>query len=278
MRNLIEFLVKYSSAFLFTFLCVISLVLLFSNGRYLPSIWFSSANGISSSVYGVSRGITGYFYLKEINEQLQQNNARLENEVLNLKNQIAEYRSVLSDSADFVPTEKRYGYVLATIINNSTQHARNYFTINKGSQDGIKAGMGVVNQNGVIGIVDVVGKKTSRVMSILNTNQHISARIKGTETVGSVVWKGSDPTIAYLEEVPKHAVTHIGDTVVSSGFSTSFPAELPIGVVMGKVRTVNENYYTLKVRLAGDIKKLSTVRVLTDNLKEEIDSIRGLSE
>lgn len=272
MRNLIEFILKYSGIFIFTILFVTCLAMLVSNGRFHSSVWFTSANSVSNKIYGIGNGVYGYFNLKSINASLQQSNAQLENEVLNLRSQIAEYRSILSDSLDLSNT-RRYDYVLCTVLNNSTRHPRNYFTIDKGELDGVKAGMGVADQNGVVGIVNVAGKKTARVISLLNTTQHISVRIKDTGTIGSLSWKVNDPKTAYMEEVPRHSKFAIGDTVVTSGFSTAFPADIPVGVIEGRIKTESDNFYVLKIRLASDFNTLSTVRVLKDSYKNELDSL-----
>ena len=275
MRNLLDFLLKYSSVFLFTFLLVISITLLFSNGRFHSSVWFTSANAVSSRIFEMSNGVTGYFNLKTINKSLQQSNAQLENEVLNLRVKVSELEAIINDTIDN-SNSHRFDYILSTVLNNSTRHPRNYFTIDKGLKDGIKSGMGVVDQNGVVGVVNVTGNHTSRVISLLNTTQHISVRLKNTDIVGSLVWKVNDPKIAYMEEIPRHRSFNIGDTVVTSGFSTTFPADLPVGVVMGKVKTENENFYVIKVRLTSDFKNLSAVRVLRDSYKEEMDSLVNL--
>ena len=272
MRNLIEFILKYSSVFIFTILFVMSIAMLVSNGRFHSSVWFTSANSVSNKVYEMSNGVSSYFNLKSINASLQQSNAQLENEVLNLRSQLAEYRSLLSDTTDNSDT-RRYDYVLCTVLNNSTRHPRNYFTINKGELDGVRSGMGVVDQNGIVGIVNVAGKKTSRVISLLNTTQHVSVRIKNTSTVGSLTWKVNDPKIAYMEEVPRHSTFAIGDTIVTSGYSTAFPADIPVGVIEGRVRAESDNFYVLKIRLSSDFNTLSTVRVLKDAFKNELDSL-----
>ena len=272
MRNLIDFILKYSSIFVFAILFVISLAFLFSNGRYHSSVWFTSANAISSKIYGVSNGITSYFNLRKINASLQQSNAQLENEIFNLRNQLAAYRSLISDSLDDSHT-RRFDDILGTVLNNSTRHPRNYFTIDKGEADGVKRGMGVVDQNGIVGIVNATGEHTSRIMSLLNATHHISVKLKGSNMVGSLVWKGNDPKTAYMEEVPRHTIFSVGDSVVTSGFSTSFPADIPVGIVEGRVKTSSDNFYVLKVRLTSDFNTLSTVRVLKDAYKEELDSI-----
>ena len=220
----------------------------------------------------MKNGISSYFNLRSINTSLQQSNAQLENEVLTLKSQLAEYRSLAADSTDNSNT-RRFDYVLCTVLNNSTRHPRNYFTINKGELDGVQSGMGVADQNGIVGIVNVAGKKTARVISLLNTTQHVSVRIKNTNIVGSLTWKVNDPKTAYMEEVPRHSIFAVGDTVVTSGYSTAFPADIPVGVVEGRIRSESDNFYILKIRLASDFNTLSTVRVLKDSFKNELDSL-----
>lgn len=272
MRNLLDFLIKYSTAFVFTILFVISFFLLVSNGRFHSSVWFTSANIITNKVYGVSNDITGYFNLRSINESLQRSNSDLQKEVLNLREEVNSYKALLGDTL-YVTSIGRYDYVLAKVLKNSIRHPRNYFTIDKGSEDGIADGMGVVDQNGIVGIVNIAGPNTSRVISLLNTTQHISVRIKDTNTVGSLTWKVNDPRIAYMEEVPRHAVFAIGDSIVTSGFSSSFPKDIPVGVVIGKIKADNDNFFVLKVKLNSDFNNLSSVRVLKDALKEEMDSL-----
>lgn len=253
---------------------ILGFVVLFTYNSYHSSIYFSSANAVSSSVYGTTSAIKGYFDLKEINQSLQASNARLENEVLNLKHQIAELKTLQSDSLKLTTDgENRFDYVSATVINNNVRHPKNYFSINRGTKDGIIPGQGVVDQNGVVGIVNVAGPHTARVISLLNETQRFSVKLKNTEFIGSLSWKGGDPTVAYMEEVPRHAKYSIGDTVVTSGYSLSFPADIPIGVIMNRIKGSDDNFYILKVRLTPDFKSLGTVRIIKDNFKESLDSL-----
>lgn len=227
---------------------------------------------VSSSVYGVTSDITGYFNLREINRDLEANNARLENEVLNLRHQLAEYKTLNSDTFEVVGTP-RYDYVSATVVNNNVRHPRNYFSINRGSEDGVKKGQGVVDHNGVVGIVNVTGKHTARVISLLNESQRFSVKLKNSDYIGSLIWKGGDPSVAYMEEVPRHTKFHPGDTVVTSGYSNSFPANIPVGTIMNRIKGPDDNFFILKIRLSPDFKTLSTVRVINDNFKESLDSL-----
>lgn len=181
----------------------------------------------------------------------------------------------LSDTLPSFSSHDRYNYVAASVINNNTRHPKNFFTINKGTIDGIESGMGVMDQSGIVGIVNVAGPHMARVISLLNETQHFSVKIKNTTFIGSLNWKGNDPTIAYLEEIPRHAKYQIGDTVVTSGYSTTFPEGIPIGTIMHRVRSHDDSFFTFKIKLLPDFNSLSTVRVIKDIYKHEIDSLAG---
>ncbi len=251
-------------------------MLLTIGNRYHQFIYLTSANAVTGSIYDGASSVTGYFHLKSINESLQTSNAALQNEVLNLKNRISQYQALLSDSLPPLPSKDRYGYVSASVINNNTHHPKNFFTIDKGKLDGIEPGMGVVDQSGIVGIVNATGQHMSRVTSLLNETQNFSVKIKNSHYVGSLNWQGGNPSIAYLVEIPRHAKYHIGDTIVTSGYSTTFPEGISIGTILNRVKTNDDSFFTFKVKLNSDFKSLSTVRVIKDIYKEEIDSLTNL--
>lgn len=275
MRQVLYFLMKYSTAMLFIVYVALSCILLFTGNMYQQSVYLTSANAVSSSVYETASGVTGYFNLRSINEELLRRNAVLESEVLNLRDELDHTRTLIPpDSTDAVyVAKKRFNFTLATVINNSVNRPQNFFTINKGSKAGIAPGMGVVSHNGIAGIVQVAGPNTARVISVLNVKQVFSVKVKGTHTSGSLEWKEGNPDVAYIGELPRHVTYHIGDTIVTSGYSTSFPEGLPVGVVLSQVRTDDDNFFTLKVRLTTDFKELNSVRVIKDKFKNEIDSL-----
>ncbi|MDE5838418.1 MAG: rod shape-determining protein MreC [Paramuribaculum sp.] len=278
MRNLINFFFRYSSWILFIIYVVVSCVLLFRNNPYQQYVYLTSANAVSAEIYSTSASVSSYFDLKNINENLQVKNAELEMEILKLKQTInalkeQEYmRNVPVDSS-----LSRYSFVVAHVINHSVNKTHNYITLNKGELDGVKPEMGVVDQNGVVGIVNLTAPHSARVISLLNPNFRLSCKVKGHNHVGSLVWDGSDYTTAILEELPKHAEFQEGDTIITSGYSTVFPEGVPVGVVIKGMRDHDENFYTLKVKLFTDFPNLSTVRVIGDSMKEEIDNLEKSS-
>ena len=181
MKNLIDFLLRHSSWFVFAFFAFISCWLLFKNNPYQQHIYLTSANAVTASIYKGASNVTSYFNLQSINADLQERNALLEMEVLSLKKQIRNYHSLenpieLNFADDSIVCD--YEYHFANVINNSVSKPKNYITLDKGSLDGIEKDMGVVDQNGVVGIVCGVSDHAARVISLLNPDMHLSCKIK----------------------------------------------------------------------------------------------------
>ncbi|WP_320888457.1 rod shape-determining protein MreC [Bacteroides sp.] len=263
MRNLLNFLLKYNHWFLFILLEVISFVLLFRFNHYQHSVYFSSANAVAGKVYEVSGGITSYFHLKSVNEDLLDRIMELEQQNHNLEDALGRH---LSDSTELnsirnLPNTD-YQVFKARVINNSLNLVDNYITLNRGSKDGIRPEMGVVDGNGVVGIVYDTSSHYSRVISVLNSKSSISCKIVGSEYFGYLKWEYGDSRYAYLKDLPRHAEFNLGDTVVTSGYSTVFPEGLMIGTVDDMADSNDGLSYLLKVKLATDFGKVSEVRVI----------------
>ncbi len=275
MRNLLNFLIKYRAWFVFIFYVLVSCVLIVSGSAYRLSVYMTSANAVTATLNEATSGVTGYFNLSSVNASLEQRTAQLEAEVLNLREQLNYYQAIVRDSMgqDVAMPQARFSYILAPVISSTFHRPRNYITISKGFEDGVHRGMGVVDHNGVVGVVNACSRHTARIVSLLNEAQPFSVKLKDTPYVGTLLWKGNDRKIAYMEEVPRHAKYHTGDTVVTSGFSTTFPAGIHVGTVMGAVRGDDDNYFTLKVRLATDFANLTAVRVIKDVRRAEIDTL-----
>ena len=270
MRNLINFLLKYNYWFLFVILEVASFVLLFRFNNYQQSVYFTSANTVVGAVYEVSGGISSYFYLKSVNEDLLDRNMLLEEQINNLEKALKERQldSIAVNSIRKMP-QKDYQLFKARVIKNSLNLADNYITLDKGSSSGIHSEMGVVDGNGVVGIVYETSPSYSVVISVLNSKSNISCKVVGSDYFGYLKWEHGDSRYAYLKDLPRHAEFNLGDTVVTSGFSTVFPE----GIMVGTVDDMSDSHdglsYLLKIKLATDFGKLSDVRVIARNGQQE---------
>lgn len=245
-------------------------MLLFDNNPYQHHVYLTSANRICSSIFSVFNNVTSYFHLHEINEDLHHRNAMLEMEVINLRNELADIKLMLPDSTFSSPAVHDYDFILAHVINNSISQPQNYITINRGSDDGITPEMGVIDHNGVVGIVNVVGSHSARIISLLNPQFRLSCKVKGHDYFGSMVWDGKDPYHAVLEELPKHVKFAKGDTIVTSGYSSVFPEGLIVGTIEEQVKDKNDNFFSLRIALSSDFTQLSTVRAIKNKRHDEI--------
>lgn len=279
MRNLLNFLVRYSAWFLFAFYVVISCGLLFTRNPYQHHVYLTSAGIIASGLHDVSSNITGYFSLRDINDDLQRQTATLQREVLALREQVRHYREAeIQDSLKSDEATSRFDFIIATVINNSITRPYNYVTVDKGALDGLKPEMGVMDQNGVVGVVNVVSDHYARIISLLNPNFRLSCKLRGSDTFGSLVWDGQDPQRAILEELPKHTQFHKGDTIVTSGYSAVFPEGIPVGIIEGSAHASDDNFFTLRIRLLTDFTALSTVKIISNTDLEEINAIEKDAE
>lgn len=279
MRNLLNFLLRYSSCFVFLLFTVISCVLLFRRNPYQHHVWMTTAGTVTAGLYDATSNVTGYFNLRDINSDLQRRTTDLEGEVVSLRQQLARYeQQVLADSLRREPAQSRFGFIIASVINNSVSKPYNYVTIDRGASSGIAPEMGVMDQNGIVGVVNVVSDGYARVISLLNPNFRLSCKLRQGDAFGSLVWDGRSPHEALLEELPKHSRYRVGDTIVTSGYSAVFPAGIPVGVIMGNEHGADDNFFTLRIRLFTDFTALSTVKVISNKDIAEIRRIETESD
>jgi len=181
-----------------------------------------------------------------------------------LKNKIETNKIDLSDSISGV----KFTYSTARIINNSINKQNNYITLNAGSNEGIQREMGVITKDGVVGIVASVSNNFSTVISLLNTNLKVSAKHKRTGFYGSLYWDGLNYREVILSEIPQHVNLVEGDTIVTSGYSSIFPPDIPLGTIK-EFDLKGGNFYIVKVKLLSDFKRLDYVCIIKSHLAAE---------
>lgn len=280
MRNLLDFLVKYNYWFLFLFLEAVSFVLLFQFNSYQGSVWFSSANAVTGKLYETSSEIESYFQLSKINSELTQRNLYLEQRLHKLEKQIGDSAADSTmEKSLLVKSLQPYRLIPAKVISMTAGRLDNLITINKGEVDGIKKDMGVVCGTGVVGIVYLTSKHYSIVIPILNSQSNISCVIQGRGYFGYLHWTGRDVSQAYVDDVPRHAHFRLYDNVVTSGYSSVFPAGIIVGKILHVYNSADQMSYRLRVKLSTDFGKLRDVCVVDNSaLSEQIDILRAAQD
>ena len=210
--------------------------------------------------------IGSYFSLKKDNRLLVQEN-------VDLQRQLNAYKAlaVMQDSTDLHPSGL-YSYMASDIVKSTRGKQHNYMLIDKGSRAGVSEGMGVVTANGVVGVIDAVSDNYSYVISFLNTEQSVSARLTKSDHFGLLRWEGVNPHKATLTEISLNCGAAVGDSVATSGHSSIFPADIPIGVI-SKIKPVSGLYLSLEVDLFQDYSRLRHVYVVANKDRKEIDEL-----
>ena len=259
MRNLINFLIRYSIVFLFLLLQTISFILIVQNREYQKSVLLSSSNSFVSALFQITSSVADFFSLNSVNQRLADENTLLKNELAALS---AKFAAVEENTTYRIPPELECEYVSAKVISNSTNKIQNYITINKGSLDGIQPDMGVVSGDGVVGIVKTVSNRFATIIPVLNPMLRISSKFERTNYNGVLLWEGNDYRYALLGDIARHVDVQNGDTIITSGLTTAFPESIMIGVVEDFSLGESSPYFDIKVKLAVNFRVLSYVQVI----------------
>ena len=265
MVDLIRFIVRNGALFLFVLLQAICFWMVVTFNESQRAVFLHNKVLLTAGAQERIDNFFDYWDLYRISDSLALENARL---IEKIHNQPL-YGEV--DTADLVHGGRnQYSAVPAKVIFNRIGGRNNNLLINRGRSDGLERGMGVIDRDlGLIGITRYCSPNFCRLISVLHSQSMISARIKGRDYFGSVVWKTPNPTLVNLEAVPVHARFEIGDTVVTSGFSTLFPPDIPIGIIEEFKLPPGSNFYQIDVRLINDLSRAKYVYVINDLFSEE---------
>ena len=258
------------NAAIFIILEIAALNMLRNNGE-LQDIWISKgSHAFMGTVWGSTQKIKDYFSLAKVNDQLAKEN-------FELRVRLAQLEQIAADEREASYFAKKgiagnYCYIPAEIIKISSGSGHNYFIIDKGSADGILEGAGVITGNGAVGIIDAVGTNFSYARSFQNFDMSISARLSKKGSTGPLSWSGKGGSRALLKEIPHHVEFNKGDTVYTSGYSSIFPPDIPLGTA-GDARIVNGATYEIDVTLFEDFGALRYVTVVENMGQAEINSL-----
>lgn len=285
MRNIFLFIRRYFNLLLFLFLQVFSIYLIVHYSRYHNAIFSSASNQLTGKVNKQFSRVEYYFQLKKTNDSLVKANAKLYNKLkadFELPDTTAK---VFIDSlkVDSIEGYRKYRYYPAKVVYNSVAAQNNYLVLSRGLAQQVKIGMGVIDPNsGVVGVITDVSKDFAVVMSLLHKDSRISGKLlKGGET-GTLNWDGKTPNIISLTGIAKSAKLAKGDTIISSGFSTSFPRGMMVGTVLEAIPEKSSSNYLIKFRSAANFYNLEYVYVIenkqAENIKDMLDNVKNKNQ
>ena len=272
MQQIFLFLFKNSYRMLFLLLLSIAIGFTIQSHSYHKSKVISSANFLSGNIYKQINSVREYFDLKTKNDELALENARLKGLLFNLKD------STNNINLDSIKGVKKTDIIISKVIKNSYNTQENILTISSGKKQGIKPYMGVINSLGIVGVVDDVSTNYATVVSILNVNSRLTAKLKKNNHFGTLNWDGRNTGFVQLTDLPRLATVRKGDTIVTYGQNTIFPENINIGTI-DKVYIDNQTTsYTISVKLFNDMTSLDHVYIIKNKDTDEILNLENPSK
>jgi rod shape-determining protein MreC len=277
LRNIFLFIRRYFNFILFLLLQGFSIYLIVHYSNYHNAIFSKTANLLTGKINEKYNGVTYYFNLKKTNDSLVAANEKLYSK-LKADFEMPDTSSnfvIDSIKVDSMERFRKYHYFPAKVVYNSVAAQNNFIVLGRGALQNIKEGMGVIDHNsGVVGIVTEVSTDYAVVMSLLHKDSHLSGKLlKGGES-GILNWDGKTPNIVSLNGIPKSAKVAKGDTIISSGLSTSsIPKGMMIGVVQEVKSDKSTNNYLIKFKTAVDFYNVEFVFVIDNKQAESIQAI-----
>ncbi len=261
MQNLLLLFARVGNLILFIVLEIICIYLIVNFNQEQKGIYLNSSSLFSSGLLKRYNNFTDYLTLGDRNNVLAEENSKLLEELINLK-------SATALSAEKIDSSKKFKLISASVINNSIRQKNNKLTLNKGRNQGVMKGQGVINDLGLIGIINDVSANYSTALSLLNLQTNVSVRLARTSEIGELQWEGRSVKRMTMNAVPPHVEVVEGDQVVTSGYSTIFPAGILVGSVSEVKKDRRNGFLSLEVELNNDLSKLDYVYII-ENLKAE---------
>ena len=269
MHNLIAFFRRFRIFLLFVLLQIFALSTYFTYLNFPRFQYLTSSAIVTGKLLEIENSITKYWNLGENNKKLQEENIRLRNENVQSFIKIDDKTVKINDTT----FHHQYEYIPCQVINATTNKRNNFFTLNIGSLQGIKRGMGVFSDAGIIGVIHTTSKHYAVVKSVLTENINIDVILKSSGAFGLLKWKGRDARMGTISGISNDMKVKKGTKVITRGGSTIFPKGMLVGYVSSYKQIEGKPLWDITIRFSEDYRKVQNAYVIKNLLKEEQDKL-----
>ncbi len=258
MYRIIEFIVRFKEYVSLSAVVVICFSLMtFGNVAQLGGFRAVVVGGIGWLQSAFS-WIPNPVALKSENSALRELNLQLTDERAKIRQALIE-NDKLRKMLEF-KKQTTFPIVTADIVGKTTTEVRNFATLNKGELDGIKEGMTVMTDAGIVGLIIASSKNYSLVRLLINRDSRVAAKVQRSRIDGILVWEG-DQTLL-MKNIPKSYDVKVGDDVITSEYSNRFPSNIPIGKVTEVRDEANSLFRKILVQPSVNFTSLEQVFVV----------------
>jgi rod shape-determining protein MreC len=269
MRKLFAFFRRFQIFLFFVALQFLALSTYFTYLTIPRSQYLSTANNVNGALWGVQNFFIKYIRLDETNSKLLSANKRLREKLpenyIRLENGLIKIEDTLY--------HQQYAYTPATVINSTYDKRNNFMTLNIGSLQKVKRGMGVISDEGLVGVVFSVSEHFSLVKSVLSKNINIPVMLEKSGAFGFLKWETQHERYANISGISNDIPVKKWEKVVTRGGEGMFPS----GIIVGRISSVKpiegKPLWEVTLKLGVNFKAAQKVYVVKNILKEEQDKL-----
>lgn len=240
-------------------------------GGYLNPLFSASLNPFISAQTWLSNRYRAFYEfvtmprdvtsLRQRNAELEADNSRLQAQVIELEQQLSEAQ-VADALLKFNRQHPENRYIASTVIGRDPSPFLQYILIDQGSDDGLRRGMPVVTDQGLVGRIDAVSPSASRVQLVTDAGSAVNVRLQSSQKEAILI--GSVTGDLTMEMIPQDLEIPQGEVVLTSGLGGTYPANLFIGQVVSVRQQENALFQSASVQAKVDFSTLKAVLVITN--------------
>ena len=272
MRNFLAFIRRFRVLLFFALLQGLALSLYFSFVHFPRSQYLTTASAVSGSFLEVRNDVTKHFDLSENNTNLQKENIQLRYQIPSSFVKLQNGKVKIEDTL----YRQQYEYIPGIVINSTHDKRNNYFTLDIGSEQGIKRGMGVFSSNGVVGVIHNTSKHYSVVKSCLTEAINIDVMIEKTGQFGLLKWNGDNARLGTMWGVSNDTEVKKWSKIVTRGGGGIFPRGIPVGMVQNTAPVEGKPLWDITLKFAENFTSLQRVYIVKNLLLTEQEDLEAL--
>ena len=262
------FLNKFKEYIVLVLLLILSLILITVNDNSKVKNVRLMSLGVFASITSFVNNLSNFFENTDYIEQLEMRNAELMLE----NNRLRKYgleNNELNSLLDF-KQNSNYSLLTAEIVSRLISKISGYVIISKGTNDGVRNGMPVINDKGLIGIVINAAGNYSSVRLFENSLFKVAVKIERSNVNGVLNWDGKN---LLVKNVPTTEDVEVGDRVVISELSSMLPPSIPVGLVVEKESTLSGVLTNLVIKPFVDLGDIRNVMIMLVDSNSQLDSL-----
>jgi rod shape-determining protein MreC len=271
MRNFLAFIQRFRVLLVFAILQGVALSIYFTFISYPRAQFFTTASNINGATLKMRNELTKHFNLSHNNQQLQKENSRLRALLKQSNYKLDNSKITINDTS----YKRQYDFIPAVVINSTYDKRNNYFTLNIGSKAGIKRGMGVFSDKGVIGVVHNTSEHYAVVKSCLTENINIDVMVEKTGQFGLLKWNGKDARRGTMWGVSNDTRVKKWSKIVTRGGGGMFPPGIPIGKISKASPVEGQPLWDLTILYSEDYRRVRNVYVITNLMRTEQETLEN---